>query len=76
VDLRLTKLFSFPTPFSHKKNGSDRKLQNLEFTIDAFNVFNHPNTPIIVGELGAHYFGQATTTNMARTLQLSVKYSF
>ena len=77
VDLRLSKLFSFPTPFSHKKvGGSDRKLQNLEFTIDAFNVFNHPNTPIIVGELGAHYFGQATTTNMARTLQLSVKYSF
>jgi len=76
VDLRLTKLFRFPTPFAHKSGKSDRSSRNLEFSIDAFNVFNHPNTPIIVGELGAHYFGQATTTNMARTIQLSVKYSF
>jgi hypothetical protein len=76
LDLRLTKLFRFPTPFSHKAGKSERKLRNLEFSIDAFNVFNHPNTPIIVGELGAHYFGQATTTNMARTMQLSLKYSF
>jgi hypothetical protein len=76
LDLRLTKLLHFPTPFSHKAGKSDRKLRNLEFSIDAFNVFNHPNTPVIVGELGAHYFGQATTTNMARTMQLSVKYSF
>jgi carboxypeptidase family protein len=76
VDLRLTKLFRFPTPFNHKAGKADRKLKNFEFSIDAFNVFNHPNTPVIVGELGAHYFGQATTTNMARTLQLSVKYSF
>ncbi|HLE63729.1 MAG TPA: TonB-dependent receptor [Pyrinomonadaceae bacterium] len=76
LDLRLTKLFKFPTPFKHKAGASDRRLRNLEISFDVFNVFNHPNTPIIVGELGAHYFGQATTTNMARTLQLSVKYNF
>jgi hypothetical protein len=76
LDLRLTKLFKFPTPFKHRAGKSDRKLKNLEISFDAFNVFNHPNTPIIVGELGAHYFGQATTTSMARTLQVSVKYSF
>jgi Carboxypeptidase regulatory-like domain/TonB dependent receptor len=76
LDLRLTKLLRFPTPFNHKSGKSDRKLKNVEFSIDAFNVFNRPNSPVIVGELGAHYFGQATTTNMARTLQVSVKYSF
>jgi hypothetical protein len=76
LDLRFTKLFRVPTPFSHKAGKADRKLKNLELSFDAFNVFNHPNTPIIVGELGAHYFGQATTTSMARTLQVSVKYSF
>ena len=76
LDLRLTKLFRFPTPFKHRPGKSERKLRNLEVSFDAFNVFNHPNTPIIVGELGAHYFGQATTTSMARTLQVSVKYNF
>lgn len=76
LDLRLTKLLRFPTLFKHKAGKSDRKTKNLEVSFDAFNVFNHPNTPIIVGELGAHYFGQATTTSMARTLQVSVKYSF
>jgi hypothetical protein len=76
LNLRLTKLFRVPTPFPHKAGTSERRLRNLEISLDVFNVFNHPNTPIIVGELGAHYFGQATTTSMARTLQLSVKYNF
>jgi len=55
---------------------SERKLRNFEFSIDAFNVFNHPNTPVITGELQSHIFGQASTAKIARTLQLSVKYSF
>jgi hypothetical protein len=76
LDLRLTKLFRFPTPFSHKASKSDLKLKNLEFSFDAFNVFNRPNAPAIIGQLGSHVYGQATTTSMARTLQVSVKYSF
>jgi hypothetical protein len=76
LDLRFTKLFNLPTPFPHKATKSDRKSKNFEFNIDAFNVFNHPNTPVIIGQLGAHLFGQATSANMSRTLQLSVKYSF
>lgn len=76
LDLRLTKLFSLPTLFKHKAGLSERKTKNFEVNLDAFNVLNHPNTPAIVGELGSHIFGQASTANMARTLQLSVKYSF
>jgi hypothetical protein len=76
LDLRLTKLLRFPTPFSHKAGKSDLKLKNLEFSIDAFNIFNRPNAPVIIGQLGSHVYGQATTTSMARTLQVSVKYSF
>lgn len=76
LDLRLTKLFRLPTPFPHKASKSDRKLENFEFNIDAFNVFNHPNSPTVIGELGSHVYGQATSTNPSRTLQLSVKYSF
>jgi outer membrane receptor protein involved in Fe transport len=76
LDVRLTKLFHFPTFFEHKSENGIRKVKNFEVSFDAFNVFNHPNTPAIVGELGSQIFGQASTANMARTLQLSVKYSF
>lgn len=76
LDLRLTKLFRIPTLFAHKAGKSDRKTKNLEFSIDAFNVLNHPNTPVIIGELQSAVFGQASTANMSRTLQFSVKYSF
>jgi carboxypeptidase family protein len=76
LDLRVSKLFKFPSPFPHKASKSDRFSRNLEFSIDAFNLFNHPNTPVLVGELGSHIFGQASSANMSRTLQFSVKYSF
>ena len=76
LDLRLTKLFRFPTPFPHKAGKSDRFSRNLEFSVDAFNVFNHANTPVVVGQLGSHIFGQSSTASMSRTLQFSVKYSF
>jgi hypothetical protein len=76
LDLRLTKLFRFPTLFPHKASKSDHFSRNLEFSVDAFNVFNHPNTPVIRGDLQSHVFGQATTASMSRTLQFSVKYSF
>ncbi|HEY6121895.1 MAG TPA: hypothetical protein VIV66_18200, partial [Pyrinomonadaceae bacterium] len=76
LDLRLTKLFSLPTPFKHKAGKADRKTKNFEVNLDAFNVLNHPNTPVIVGELGSQIFGQASTANISRTLQLSVKYTF
>ena len=76
LDLRLTKLFRIPTLFAHKAGVSERKLRNLELSIDAFNVLNHPNTPVIVGELQSAVFGQSSTANMSRTLQFSVKYSF
>ena len=76
LDLRLTKLFRFPTLFPHKASKSDHFSRNLEFSADAFNVFNHPNTPVVVGQLGSHIFGQASTANISRTLQFSVKYSF
>jgi hypothetical protein len=76
LDIRLTKMFRLPTFFKHKAGKAERKLRNFEVSFDAFNVFNHPNTPAIVGELGSQIFGQASTANMARTLQVSVKYSF
>jgi hypothetical protein len=76
LDVRLTKLFRLPTFFKHKAGKAERKTMNFEVSLDAFNVLNHPNTPAIVGELGSQIFGQASTANISRTLQLSVKYSF
>jgi hypothetical protein len=76
LDVRLTKLFRLPTFFKHKDGKAERKTMNFEVSLDAFNVLNHPNTPAIVGELGSQIFGQASTANISRTLQLSVKYSF
>lgn len=76
LDVRFTKLFRVPTLFKHKAGKAERKTMNFEVSFDAFNVLNHPNTPAIVGELGSQIFGQASTANISRTLQLSVKYSF
>jgi hypothetical protein len=76
LDVRLTKLFRLPTLFKHKPGKAERKTMNFEVSFDAFNALNHPNTPVIVGELGSQIFGQASTANISRTLQLSVKYSF
>jgi carboxypeptidase family protein/TonB-dependent receptor-like protein len=74
LDLRLTKGFSL---FGTKKSSKDSAgYQNLEFSIDVFNVFNHANLTDVIGNLSSPRFGLATAALQPRTIQLSVKYNF
>jgi hypothetical protein len=49
---------------------------NLQFTAQAFNVFNHTNFGLPNGQLGNGAFGTITTAQSARQLQFAVKLSF
>ena len=71
LDVRATKLFRVWRPANR-----DRSSANLAFSVDAFNVLNHPNYPNYVGVITSPRFGRANTALPARTLQLSVTYRF
>ena len=72
IDLRLTK--AFPVYRLYKKPKPERN--NLEFSIDAFNLFNHTNFDRFVGVLNSPYFGRANVALAPRTLQTSMRYSW
>ncbi len=71
LDLRATKLFRVWRPVNR-----DRNSPNLELSVDAFNVMNHPIYPNYVGVMTSPLFGRANTALAARTLQLSISYRF
>jgi hypothetical protein len=48
----------------------------LEFRGECFNCFNHPNLLGPIAALNSSLFGQITTANPPRILQLSLKLSF
>jgi len=73
VDLRLTKAFSLQGASDVEHHHARRK---VELSIDAFNAFNHTNVTGIVGVVSSPLFGQADSAAPARTMQLSVKYTF
>lgn len=76
LDVRLTKLFLFPSLFNRGEAKSERRSRNLEANIDAFNVLNRTNFNNFVGELSSPFFGRANSARSARTVQLSLKYNF
>ncbi len=71
LDVRATKLLRVWRPANR-----DRSSANLAFSVDAFNVLNHPNYPNYVGVITSSRFGRANTALPARALQLSVTYRF
>ena len=73
MDLRLTKAFSLQGASDVEHHHARRK---VELSIDAFNAFNHTNVTGIVGVVSSPLFGQADSAAPARTMQLSVKYTF
>ena len=75
LDVRFGKTFNVARLWGGEP-ASKRKRNNLEFTVDAFNVINHTNVNGIVGVLSSPFFGRANSAGGARTVQLSVKYLF
>ena len=73
LDVRLTKVFSLERA-SEGKHSHPRR--SMEFSVDAFNAFNHTNVTSIIGVVSSPLFGQGAAAGPARTIQLSAKYSF
>ena len=48
----------------------------LNFRIEFFNIFNHPNFLTVVGNANSGQFGQATNTAPGRVGQVSGKFIF
>lgn len=71
LDFRFGKAFRVP-----RLANRDRTSRNLEFDVDAFNVFNHTNLNNYVGIETSKFFGQANSALPARTIQLSSRYHF
>jgi hypothetical protein len=63
-DLSGSKSFPLPGDF------------NLQFTAQAFNVFNHTNFGLPNGQLGNGAFGTITAAQAPRQLQFAIKLSF
>ena len=73
VDLRLTKAFKGPRLLNRKQ---DHQAQNLEISVDFFNLFNRTNFSNFVGAQSSPFFGQANAAQQARTIQVSGRYRF
>lgn len=75
TDLRVSKVFNFyKGPLN--SDGDVSGFTKMELTFDAFNLFNHTNLTNIIGEVSSPRFGQATNALPARTIQMSLRFSF
>ena len=72
LDLRVAKLFHVPRLVHYP----DHRSQNLEISIEAFNVLNRTNFINFIGVRTSSFFGRANSALPARTIQLSMRYSF
>jgi len=69
VDLRWSRSFAFGA-------GDEDEAKKLTLSVDAFNALNHVNLNTYVGNMLSPFFGQATSAQPARRLQLSVNVAF
>jgi len=78
LDLRLTRRINgLPSPFKNGAGSGDSEGSGyLLISADAFNALNHTNFSRLIGEQSSTLFGLANSALPARTLQLSIKYSF
>lgn len=75
TDLRVSKVFNFfKGPLN--SDGEVSGFTKMELSFDAFNLFNHTNLTNIIGEVSSPRFGQATNALAARTIQMSLRFSF
>ena len=56
--------------------GEGEKARALTLSIDAFNVFNHPNFNGYVGNIRSPFFGAPTSVAPGRRLQLAAEMKF
>ncbi|MGE0885459.1 MAG: TonB-dependent receptor [Blastocatellales bacterium] len=73
VDLRVTKLFRVPRLVDRRKDATSN---NLEISLDVFNLFNRMNFDNFIGVQSSPFFGRANAARQARTIQLSTRYKF
>jgi hypothetical protein len=52
------------------------KETNLQFRVEAFNIFNHTQFSSIDNHVGTDFFMRATGAHMARVVQLALKFEF
>src|SRR5262249_16063586 len=78
LDLRLTRRIRGIPSFFKNGHASGDSSGSGDFLIsaDAFNALNHTNFNRIIGEQSSTLFGLANSAFPARTVQLSIKYSF
>jgi Carboxypeptidase regulatory-like domain/TonB dependent receptor len=62
--------------FSIAKNTKVRERLNIQFRMDAFNLFNRVNLYNPIGNMGSSQFGQSIAAFPARELQYSLKFMF
>lgn len=72
VDLRVTKAVRVPRLVDR----GDHSSNNLEFSVDFFNVFNRVNFDNFIGAQSSPFFGRAVSAKQARTIQFSTRYKF
>jgi len=58
------------------KNTKITESQQIQFRMEAFNVFNHAQFSNPTGEINSSQFGLVTSARAARILQFGVKYLF
>lgn len=73
VDLRVTKLFRVPRLVDRRKDATSN---NLEISVDVFNLFNRVNFDNFIGVQSSPFFGRANSAKQARAIQLSTRYKF
>ncbi|PWT94251.1 MAG: hypothetical protein C5B55_02985 [Blastocatellia bacterium] len=56
--------------------GPSTKKYRLEFYLQAFNLLNHTNLGTFSGVLTSPYFGQATSAQMPRRLEVGTRFNF
>ena len=78
LDLRLSKrIRGIPAPFKNGHGSGDSGSSgDLVISVDAFNALNRVNFNRFIGERSSTLFGLANSALPARTVQLSIKYSF
>jgi hypothetical protein len=72
VDMRFTRLFEARRLYKrHKKD-----FNNLELSVDLFNVLNHANYGAFVGVLNSPFYGRAISALPGRRIQTALRYSW